>query len=63
MWNADSAAYEKLQGIPDVSMTYFDENQTGLDDQTRSQRLILFGLNAIAIKVNPIPIILVKEVG
>ncbi|OWA54617.1 putative cation-transporting ATPase 13A3 [Hypsibius exemplaris] len=61
LWNSDTEVYEKLTGIPDVPLSYFEVNQAGLNDLTRSQRLVLFGLNAIAIKVNSIPKILLKE--
>ncbi|XP_055343716.1 polyamine-transporting ATPase 13A3-like [Paramacrobiotus metropolitanus] len=60
IWNTDTNAYEKLLGIPDVPMDYFDE-QKGLDDIQRSERLRLFGLNAIVIKIDPLVKILIKE--
>ena len=38
VWNTATGAYEKLCGIPDVPMDYFDVNKDGLDDIARSQR-------------------------
>ncbi|GAV04816.1 hypothetical protein RvY_15037 [Ramazzottius varieornatus] len=63
IWNTSTAQFVKLLGIPDeVPLGYFDgDRANGLDDLTRSQRLKLFGLNDIAVKVDPIWKLFVKE--